>query len=242
MAKRLGAVAASPALLALATLLLALVSPARAADDGRVAGQAAAAHAGQALYKEKCAGCHGDTGAGNGAKRGTAVVPDFTTPGAVVTYDFNRMLAGIKGKHSAEIRKSWGGALADAQARQIVSYITEALMLPAITGEASRGRFIYAKKCSVCHGDHGDGQSFATEVLSPPPRDFTSERAQQLTREQMINTVTNGNPGTMMVGFATQLSAKEVGAVVDYIRSTFTFPAKGKPADAAKEDPEKKSK
>lgn len=232
MAKLLGAAAAWPTTLVLATLLLAPVA-APAANDGRAVGATAAGQAGRTLYMEKCAGCHGNTGAGNGANRGTATMPNFTTPGAVVTYDSNRMLASIDGKHSAEIRKSWGGAMAEAQARQIVAYIQDALMLPAITVDASRGRFIYAKKCSVCHGDRGDGVSFSTEVLSPPPRDFTSERGRLLTRDKMISAVTSGSPGTAMVGFATQLKPEEVAAVVDYIRSTFIFPSKA----AAKEEP-----
>ena len=37
----------------------------------------------------------------------------------------------------------------------------------------------------------------------------------------MRNVVTNGKPGTAMTAWKTQLDAKEIEAVVDYIRTTF---------------------
>ncbi len=78
---------------------------------------------------------------------------------------------------------------------------------------------LYHNYCSVCHGDRGDGNSRARNSLVPPPRDFT--RASELTRETMVTIVTHGKPGTAMTGWTTQLEAKEIEAVVDYIRKTF---------------------
>lgn len=78
---------------------------------------------------------------------------------------------------------------------------------------------IYHNYCSVCHGDRGDGRSRARNSLNPPPRDFTT--AATLTRETMITIVTHGKANTAMVGWKTQLTAKEIDAVVDYIRDSF---------------------
>jgi len=78
---------------------------------------------------------------------------------------------------------------------------------------------IYHNYCSVCHGDRGDGNSRAKGSLVPPPRDFT--KAGELTRETMVLFVTNGKPGTAMTAWKTQLSAKEIDAVVDYVRNNF---------------------
>jgi mono/diheme cytochrome c family protein len=78
---------------------------------------------------------------------------------------------------------------------------------------------IYHNYCSVCHGDRGDGRSRASNSLLPAPRDFTT--ASELTRETMITIVTHGKPTTAMVGWTTQLNAKEIEAVVDYVRQTF---------------------
>lgn len=81
------------------------------------------------------------------------------------------------------------------------------------------GEFIYKDHCSVCHGDHGDGRSRASNSLVPPPRNFTV--AADLTRDKMIATVTNGKLGTAMTAWKTQLNPKQIEAVVDYVRSRF---------------------
>lgn len=86
-------------------------------------------------------------------------------------------------------------------------------------GGALNPRAIYHNYCSVCHGDRGDGNSRAKNSLVPPPRDFT--RAGELTRDTMLTIVTHGKPGTAMTAWKTQLDAKEIVAVVDYIRATF---------------------
>lgn len=78
---------------------------------------------------------------------------------------------------------------------------------------------IYHNYCSVCHGDRGDGRSRASGSLVPPPRDFTL--ASELSRDTLITIVTHGKPTTAMVGWTSQLNAKEIDAVVDYIMQTF---------------------
>jgi mono/diheme cytochrome c family protein len=81
---------------------------------------------------------------------------------------------------------------------------------------------IYNKHCSTCHGDQGNGQSRAQSDLRPPPRDFTTlEAALELTRERMIDSVTNGRPGTAMMAHKDRLSTEQIAAVVDYIRKKF---------------------
>lgn len=78
---------------------------------------------------------------------------------------------------------------------------------------------IYHNYCSVCHGDRGDGNSRAKGSLVPAPRDFT--KASELTRSAMITFVTYGKPGTAMTAWNTQLTGKEIEAVVDYVRNNF---------------------
>jgi len=113
-----------------------------------------------------------------------------------------------------------------------------ACLLPALAAEQAPGReiradLIYHNYCSVCHGDRGDGRSRAQQSLVPPPRGFTDASARsQLTREYMIAVVRDGKPGTAMVGWKTQLNDREVGAVVDFIRSAFMQPKPGPGAPA----------
>jgi len=86
----------------------------------------------------------------------------------------------------------------------------------------SLGEKTYVKNCSVCHGDSGSSAYWAQSGLNPPPRDFTSPKAQsELTRKRMLNSVTNGRPGTGMMPFKTRLSKEEINAVVSFIRFKF---------------------
>lgn len=192
---------------------------------------------GRQIYQSHCVSCHGSTGAGQANAVPGKKVPDFTTPQAVVTYDFDRMLKGIESRHDAPTRSKWKETLADQEYRAVTAYMREAFMLPAITEDASRGRVIYAKTCSVCHGDRGNGASWAKNSLDPSPFDFTSQKAKELSRRHMINTVTYGSPKTAMMGFSTQLTRSDIAAVVDYVRSTFVsgedLPETGKDSPAS---------
>ena len=41
-------------------------------------------------------------------------------------------------------------------------------------GTAEKGKEIYDKRCTWCHGAEGDGAGASKDLLNPPPRDFTS--------------------------------------------------------------------
>lgn len=85
---------------------------------------------------------------------------------------------------------------------------------------------LYHSYCSVCHGDKGDGRSRAAHALSPIPRDFTSAASrQELTRERIVLAIRHGRPGTAMVSFSTQLSARDIDRLADYLLTTFIQPA-----------------
>lgn len=120
--------------------------------------------------------------------------------------------------------------------------LTPALMLGLLAGgpqalahgegeEVSAGD-LYHEYCSVCHGDRGDGRSRARAGLRPPPRDFTEVGLKdRMTREQMIQVVTYGKPGTAMAAWRTRLDPEEVAAIVDYIREEFMRSASAGPDD-----------
>lgn len=93
---------------------------------------------------------------------------------------------------------------------------------PATMNGEIRPAAIYHNYCSVCHGDKGDGRSRAQGSLMPPPKDFTNYAvAMQMSRQYMIDVVTDGRAGTAMTGWKTQLNKKEIEGVVDYVRNTF---------------------
>jgi cytochrome c oxidase cbb3-type subunit III len=76
------------------------------------------------------------------------------------------------------------------------------------------GSELYKERCSMCHGPDGKGMS----ALKTP--DFTDPKWQQsMTDDQIIDTIKNGKKDTPMPPFADKLSADEITAVKDYIRS-----------------------
>ncbi len=113
------------------------------------------------------------------------------------------------------VRKRWPVILAAPVAILILS-------TPALGVELEMGKKIYLNICQVCHGERGDGQTFVANVLSPPPRNFTSEISRkELTRTRMIRSVTNGRPGTAMMPWKSRLSTGEIREVVAFIRKEF---------------------
>lgn len=83
------------------------------------------------------------------------------------------------------------------------------------------GRKIYNFRCYFCHGYSGDAKTLASTFLDPAPRNFSATPEGKLPRAVMIDAVTNGRPGSAMMGFASILTTQEINAVVDFVRSEF---------------------
>lgn len=77
---------------------------------------------------------------------------------------------------------------------------------------------LYHEYCSVCHGDRGDGNSRAMKSLNPPPRDLT-KAGSSLPREYILHVITEGKPGTAMVGYKSRLNAEQLSALADYVHT-----------------------
>jgi mono/diheme cytochrome c family protein len=207
--------------LALAATFLVLASaPADSAEESEEARGLRLARAARMVearnaYERFCAACHGKEG------RGRGVPGDLTSPAAVANLTRESMVTAARSGHAEEAARTWQQALGEPALDDVVDYIREALMLPAPVADAGPGRNIYARTCSVCHGERGDGASWAKNSLNPSPADFTTEDPRKLTRQEMINAATYGSPGTAMMPFASQFSREEIISVVDYIRSSF---------------------
>lgn len=123
--------------------------------------------AGKALYAV-CAGCHGLQGEGNqaiGSPRLTALEDWY------LTRQLSYFRQGIRGGEAADVAAQrmapFSFALPDQRAvEDVVSYIEslpDAPPQPTLSGDAARGRQIYAA-CAACHGQDGRG----IEQLSSP--------------------------------------------------------------------------
>ena len=81
------------------------------------------------------------------------------------------------------------------------------------------GKKIYHNHCKACHGDRGDGKTFAANVLFPQPKNFMAKKNKAaLTLQRMIRSVTEGRPNTAMMTWKDVLNEQEIHSVVLYIR------------------------
>jgi len=87
----------------------------------------------------------------------------------------------------------------------------------------AKGKSIFTTLCALCHGEKGDGKGPAGAALKPPPRNFTNpEEKWTGSREpkDIFKAITEGTPGTAMVGFRASVSFQDRWALVHYL-STF---------------------
>ena len=85
----------------------------------------------------------------------------------------------------------------------------------AFSKQSQRGESIFRAKCSVCHGVDGGGQTENGKKFKVP--DLRSERVQNLTDEEMLESVTNGKG--YMPPMGKKYSASQLKQVVVYVRS-----------------------
>ncbi len=105
--------------------------------------------------------------------------------------------------------------------------------MPEATEEfVEKGRAIYFRRCSFCHGLLGDGEGPAAKYLDPRPRDFTlgtfkfrtTKSGELPTDEDLFRTVSRGLSGTAMQSFDSDLIKSGLGesdrwAVIAYIKT-----------------------
>jgi len=179
---------------------------------------------GAAIFPEKCAPCHGDTGLGNGpqasrlpnpvAAIGTAEVARLAKP--ETWYD---VVTNGRMDQSMPPFKS----LTDRQRWDVVAYV---FSLSTPLQVIQQGQAIYEQKCQSCHGTtgRGDGPQAATAGGTEPDWGDPSRLAQRSAAD-LFNVISNGVPPAMPA-YASQLSEDERWAAAAYIR-TLSFASNG---------------
>jgi len=174
------------------------------------------------IYHNYCSVCHGDRGDGNSRAKGSLVPPprDFTKAGELTR---DAMVTIITHGKPGTAMTAWKTQLTAQEVDAVTDYIRNSFMQVALDPKLVRGRSLYAHNCAVCHGERGQGSP--TKIGLVPPRDLSSPQARaELTRDRMINSVTNGRPNTAMAGFAGRLPAEDILVVIDYVRAALMVP------------------
>jgi mono/diheme cytochrome c family protein len=108
-------------------------------------------------------------------------------------------------------------------------------MVLASAAGVEKGRELFQRNCTACHGAHGDGKGPAASALTPAPRDFLDPKAKWTRGRgplQIYQTLTEGNPGTAMPPFGAALSVPDRWALVHYLGSLPGVKDQFEPLDA----------
>jgi cytochrome c len=156
--------------------------------------------------------------------------------------DLVRLRAKRFGETSPEPRRRRAGALAQAGPHALGCLAVFVALLwaapagsvraqaPEVGTDAQResGKRLYAKYCSQCHGEKGDGAGYATPHLYPRPRDFTTGKYKVRTtpsgalptHQDLVNIIRRGMPYTSMPDWPA-LSDQEASELA-YFLTTFS--------------------
>ncbi|MDH5785121.1 MAG: c-type cytochrome [Chromatiales bacterium] len=175
---------------------------------------------GHELYDTYCFICHGEDGKGKGplASKMPSKPANLTTS----KRSSKELFDIVKGtdKHNINgVMPEWGRLLSDPQIDSLVAYLrflgNTSEVLP---GDPHRGRKIYSRYCSACHGIHGRGDGVMVGVLPMKPADHTQTGAvATMSNTKLLGIIAEGK-GVYMPGWAETLTEEEMAAVASYIR------------------------
>jgi mono/diheme cytochrome c family protein len=200
--------------------------------------QISAVQASTDLYAENCVVCHGARGEGIGDN---PALNDSAVLGMSETDLFRVIARGRDNTLMAAWALEEGGLYTNAQVEDLVTFVQQvnwdfvetrvaelgltppeviALevtdeMLASLAGlpdaeNLESGLMVYGENCSACHGSNGAGT-----VIAPA---IDSSELRETPREDLVQIVQNGVPGTLMAGWEDQLDPGQIEAAIELIR------------------------
>jgi len=174
---------------------------------------------GRGLWRDYCASCHGEGGAGDGP--GAAWLSPRPTNVTLREYTRERLADalwnGVAGTAMPAFRDHSLDNLAELTAvvRDLSAPGSFAVASP---DDLTRGAEVYAAHCVQCHGEAGRGDGFAAGELPVAPTDFTGQRVSVAETMRILGT---GMPGTSMPPWTDRLDASELTGVAAFVRQFF---------------------
>ena len=196
-----------PAALATAQMSQPLVAATQpSAQPARLSppGGPADLEAGRAIYAEKCAGCHGTAGLGDGELAANLQFP----PAPLGQADFARQAAPSRWYTAVTVGNLERfmppfASLTDGERWAVAGY---ALSLNVTTGQLEQGEALYEAECAACHGPAGPGADLTVGRL------LVDRSA-----EELYQTISEG-AGADMPGFAESLSEAQRWALAAFLQ------------------------
>jgi len=174
---------------------------------------------GEGLFKENCAGCHGDDGRGDGVASQALLPKPTDLTAARFSDEFLRQTLwnGVRGAPMPSWRKLPLRDLS-AVAAYVQSFDSTTNSRTIVPESLARGKALYEKNCLACHGSTGDWKGPAATTLAPPPSNF---KTIQPDFNYVLKVLRDGIPGTSMPVWQDHISDSDTAAVAEYVRSLY---------------------
>lgn len=158
---------------------------------------------GKAIYTEKCAACHGETGFGDGeqGKQLPVTVAPLGLPATAMKAKPSDWYIMVTRGNLERFMPPFS-SLSEQQRWDVISY---ALTLHTTPAQIEQGKAIFEEKCAGCESKFSDQETMAA-----------------LSENEIISIIKNGNEN--IPAFGNDLSDSEAAAAAAYIR-TLTFSA-----------------
>jgi mono/diheme cytochrome c family protein len=180
--------------------------------------QDAPSEPGRIAYLRDCAGCHGESGVGDGpdAPFLASAPADLRRGGVLQAYQNDALQARIReGKTLAlEIRP---GALRD-HARQTEVLYGFLVRLPGIAwGKVEIGQDLYLTRCLPCHDRYGHPEAHPMKGVRKEPRDLANPAFQRAVTDDQLDVLARHGKAAMPA-LIPRLTEEEVTPLVSFIR------------------------
>ncbi|MEO8677583.1 MAG: cbb3-type cytochrome c oxidase subunit II [Vicinamibacterales bacterium] len=175
--------------------------------------------AGQVLYADHCATCHGASGAGDGV----AAAMLLPRPSNLAEHDYtverlaDALWNGVAGTAMPAWREYSPHDLA-AIAQVVRGFRSGGVEAPLPEGLVALGERVYAANCVQCHGERGAGNGPAAAELKVAPTNFQRQRP---SLAEGLRALRNGVDGTPMAPWTTRLNEAELLAAAHYVRGLY---------------------
>jgi mono/diheme cytochrome c family protein len=191
-------------------------------------GDSAAVAAGQEIYENLCASCHGAYGRGDGPLAGNLSVrpPDLTQAATLERQSDAELVAALRygsgAKHTPMVVSQ---ILNEDSLRNVVAYL-RTLYVPGKHVSVPAGRDIYTAICWTCHGVDGDGKGpSAASIDGVKPRDFTAPDFRVSGREAEVHRIISQGASKSfhgseyMLEWGNKLSPQQIDDVIEYLKT-----------------------
>lgn len=177
----------------------------------------------EVLFHNYCSVCHGDRGDGN-SRASNSLNPPPRNFLLSNNTNLSYIEAVIRDGKPGTAMVGWGSQLNEQEVRELAAYVQKTFMAALLNPKIQQGKAVFQKNCVSCHGERGEGLNIPG--ANKPPRNLASPQARaDLTRARLVDAVTNGKSGTLMISYRDLLKKKEIEAVVNYIDAILMVPA-----------------